>query len=180
MYSYVFACVYIAVSIRRGGTAGGRNRRPGNRGRAPAIPTLVFDPTPVAGAFSLPPSLPPFHPYVCPSVFSLWAGAVPIPGSFCWNIVPLIRHFPGRLVYRSAWSLCSYRGVTSPCNRCFRPIFLTPATFLRASPLLSAPFLRPRRRSSLSRCLRYRNLPIYFLLSLLLSLFLSTLLNLGR
>lgn len=56
---------------------------------------------------------------------SPWAVAVPIPGSFCWNIAPLIRHFPGRLVYRSAWSLCSYRGVTSPCNRCFHPIFLT-------------------------------------------------------
>lgn len=66
----------------------------------------------------------PFHS-LPPFLGSPWAVAVPIPGSFCWNIAPLIRHFPGRLVYRSAWSLCSYRGVTSPCNRCFHPIFLT-------------------------------------------------------
>jgi len=103
----VYVCIYIYIyymaSVRRG-RKGGRDRR--QKPREELRGSLASD--------SCLPHLP------------LWAGAVPIPDSFCWNIVPLIRHFPGRLVYRSAWSLCSYRGVTSPCNRCFRPIFLTP------------------------------------------------------
>lgn len=92
---------------------------------------------------------------------------------FAETSVPLIRHFPGRLVYRSAWSLCSYRGVTSPCNRCFRPIFLTPAprSYGRHLPpsLSTAPSLL--RVSTSMRIYLYFLLSRSFSLSLLFSTF---------